>query len=242
MEEVKIKGIVLNNVDYREKDKIVTLFSLELGLVSMIIKNCRSSSYKLKFAYSPLSFAEFELFKKGEIFTLKTATFIENFYSISQDYEKYIIASNILEILLKTNKQYENTPILFINTLKILNNLCYEDINSNILLLKFLLGTLKVNGFKLNFKYCNTCTNPYVNKIYLNLSSGEFECGSCRENYSVLVEKSVFDLLKNISNCEIENLNAIQTSDLTIKESIKLLSLNIENRFNIKLNTKNFYK
>lgn len=242
MEELKIKAIVLTSTDYKEKDKIVNLFSLELGLVSVIIKNCRTSSYKLKFAYSPFSFAEFEVFKKGEIFTLKNATIIENFYSLCENYEKYIIASNILEVLLKTNKQLEANHILFLNTLKIFNNLAFEDINESLLLLKFLLGTLKVNGFKFNFKFCNSCNISYINKIYLNLSTGELECGSCKSNYSVLVESKIFNLLKEISNTEIENLNKIYDNISTIKEAIKLLVLNIENRFNIKLNSKNFYK
>jgi len=238
MEEVKVKAIVLSSCDYREKDKIVNLFSLELGLVSIIIKNCRTSSYKLKFAYSPFSFAEFELLKRGEAFTLKNATIIENFFVLCEDYNKYIVASAILEILLKANKVYESNHILFINTLKILNNLAFEETNINLLLLKFLLGTLKVNGFRLNFKYCNSCNNNYLNKIFLNLFSGEFECGSCKSNYSVVVEKEIFELLKKINNLEVENLINVEDTDKNIKDAINLMLLNIENRFNIKINSK----
>lgn len=238
MEELKIKAIVLSNSDYREKDKIVNLFSLELGLVSIIIKNCRISSYKLNFAYSPFSFAEFELLKKGETLTLKNATIIESFYNLCEDYNKYIISNVILEILLKSNKCYEANHILFLNTLKILNNLAYENINNKLLLLKFLLGTLKVNGFKLNFKYCNSCNNSYVNKIFLNLTTGEFECGSCNSNYSVIVENEVFNLLKKISYSEIENLKFLEENEKIVNDAIFLIILNIESRFNIKLNSK----
>jgi len=238
MEEIKIKAIVLSNCDYREKDKIVNLFSLELGLVSIIIKNCRTSSYKLKFAYSPFSFAEFELFKKGEILTLKNATIIENFFILCEDYNKYVISNIILEILLKSNKLYESNHLLFLNTLKILNKLAFDNENKNILLLKFLLGTLKVNGFKLNFKNCNSCGNNYINKIYLNISTGEFECGSCNSNYSIIVEKEIFELLKNISYSEIEKLDHINANEKHIKNALDLMILNIENRFNIKINSK----
>ena len=238
MEEIKIKAIVLSNSDYREKDKIVNLFSLEIGLVSIIIKNCRTSSYKLKFAYSPFSFAEFELLKKGEMLTLKNATIIENFFVLCEDYNKYIVSNIILETLLKSNKLYESNHLLFLNTLKILNKLAFEDSNIKVLLLKFLLGTLKVNGFKLNFKYCNSCNNNYINKIFLNLSTGEFECGSCNSNYSVVLEREIFDLLKKISYTEIEELDKIESNERIIKNALELMILNIENRFNIKLNSK----
>lgn len=241
MEEFKIKAIVLSSTDYRDKDKIVNLFSLELGQVSCILKNCKSSNYKLMFAYSPFSFAEFELYKKGETFIIKNSTLIENFYSLCEDYNKFIVGNNILEVLLKCNRPLENNQLLFINTLKILNNLAFEDIDENLLILKFLLGTLKVNGFKLNFKFCNNCNLPYVNKIYLNLESGEFECGSCKSNYSIFVDNKVFNLLAKINNCEIDNLKSMEEDVKTILDSIKLLILNLENRFNIKLNSKNFY-
>ena len=155
-----------------------------------------------------------------------------------EDYSKYIVASVILETLLKTNKPYEANYLLFLNTLKILNNLAFEENNINVLLLKFLIGTLKVNGFKLNFKYCNSCQNLYLNKIYLNLSTGEFECGSCKSNYSIIVEREIFEILKKISNSEIENLALLDESEKTIKDALKLIFLNIENRFNIKLNSK----
>lgn len=241
MEEIKIKAIVLSSTDYREKDKIVNLFSLELGQVSCILKNCRTTNYKLPFAYSPFSFAEFELIKKEEMFFIKNSTLIENFYSICENYEKYIVGNNILEVLLKCNKPFENNQLLFINTLKILNNLAFEDVNENLLILKFLLGTLKVNGYKLNFKICNTCNLPYINKVYLNLQNGEFECGSCKSNFSVLVENKIFNLLAKINNTQIEDLKDLEAEENIINDSIKLIILNIENRFNIKLNSKNFY-
>ena len=241
MEEIKVKAIVLNSTDFKEKDKIVNLFSLELGLISVIIKNCRTSSYKLKFAYSPFSFGEFELFKKGEVLVLKTATLIENFFSITEDYDKFLIGNNILEIILKTNKVYESNQILFINVLKILNNIAFTNANENLLLIKFMLGTLKVNGFKLNFKYCNNCSLPYVNKIYLNLNNGELECGSCRSDYSILLENEEFNLLKQINNTEVDNIIDISCNENNIKNVLKLLSLNLENRFNIRLNSKRFY-
>ncbi|MBE5746348.1 MAG: DNA repair protein RecO [Clostridiales bacterium] len=240
MEELKIKAIVLSSTDYKEKDKIVNLFSLELGQISCILKNCRTNNYKLSFAYSPFSFGEFELIKRGEMLFIKTATLIENFYNICENYNKFIIGNSILEILLKCNKPFENNEVLFINTLKILNNLAFTDLNENILFLKFLLGTLKVNGFKLNFKYCNSCKIPYINKIYLNLETGDFECGACKSNYSVMIETNIFNLLSKINNKPIEDLTEIIEADKVILESIKLLVLNIENRFNIKINSKNF--
>ncbi len=240
MEETKVKAIVVKSVDQKDKDKLVTLFSLELGLINVIIKNCKSSAYKLKFAYSAFSFAEFELLKNGELFFLKNATLIDNLFNICENYDKYVVGNFILELLLKTNKPQQANQILFLNALKALNLLANADCNEKLVLVKFMLGTLKVNGFRLNFSKCNTCLMAYVNKIFLNLEIGEFECGSCRSNFSVFVEKEVFNLLKQINALEITNLENLCVDEKIINDCIKLLSLNIENRFNVKINSKNY--
>ena len=239
MEETKVKGIVLKNIDYKEKDKLVTVFSLELGLINVILKNCKSSAYKLKFAYSAFSFAEFELIKKGDFLFLKNATLIDNLYDICEDYNKFVVGNFVLEILLKTNKLFEPNEILFINSLKALNLLANSNCDEKLLLIKFMLGTLKVNGFRLNFSKCNTCGFEYVNKIFLNLNIGEFECGACKSDYSIVVDRDVFLLLKKINNLDITNLE-IQCNEKTEKDSLHLLMLNLENRFNIKLNSKSY--
>lgn len=239
MEETKVKGIVLKNIDYKEKDRLVTIFSLELGLINVIIKNCKSSAYKLKFAYSAFSFAEFELIKNGDFLFLKNATLIDNLYDICEDYNKFVIGNFVLEILLKTNKNFEPNEILFINSLKGLNLLANSNCDEKLLLIKFMLGTLKVNGFGLNFSKCNTCGLGYVNKIFLNPNMGEFECGACRSNYSIVVDKDVFLLLKKINGLDITNLD-IQSDEKIEKDSLRLLTLNLENRFNIKLNSKSY--
>ena len=241
MEEVKIKALVLRSADYKDKDKVITLFSAELGLISAILKNCKGSGYKLKFAYNPFSFAEFEIIKKDEIFFIKTATLIESFFELTQDYNKYLMANNILELLLKTNRALEPNGILFINTIKALNELANnEQINQKSLIIKYLLGTIKVNGFKLNFNNCSVCNLNFINKVYLNLENGSLECGSCKSEYSVLLEREVFNLLKLINSKDITDLLNVDASDKIFNEAIKLLILNIENRFNIKINIKNY--
>ncbi len=239
MEELKVKALVLSNVDFKERDKILTLYSLELGLISVKLKNCNTGAYKLKFAYSTFSFCEFELLKKDEVFIVKTATLIDNFYDLTSDYNKFVIASLVLELLLKTNKNFEPNQILFINMLKFFNLLTYSDVEPKLILLKFLLGLIKVNGFRLNFNKCTSCNLPFVNKIYLNLESGEFECGACRSNYSVFVEKDIFLLLKKINSTELNDVEKIDYENKILNEAIKLILLNTEHRFNIKINTKN---
>ena len=41
MEQIKFTGIVLKSVDYKEKDKLLTIFSLELGKITATLKGVK---------------------------------------------------------------------------------------------------------------------------------------------------------------------------------------------------------
>ena len=65
MNEVKVTGIVLKAIDYREKDKLITIYSVELGLITAVLKGVNSAKAKLKFASLPFCLAEFVLAQRN---------------------------------------------------------------------------------------------------------------------------------------------------------------------------------
>ena len=75
MEQIKFKGIVLKSIDYKEKDKLLTIFSLELGKLTAVLKGVRQEKAKLKFAAMPFCFAEF------------VATNVNGYYTITECYQ-----------------------------------------------------------------------------------------------------------------------------------------------------------
>ena len=70
MADLIVTAVVLNSIDYKEKDKLVKLFTAETGVISAVLKGVKSANSKLKFACQPFCFAEFELVKKGEFYTI----------------------------------------------------------------------------------------------------------------------------------------------------------------------------
>lgn len=241
MEEIKIKAIIINSTDYKDKHKLINAFSLEFGKFSAILKNCKNINSKLKFCYSPFCFLELELFKMSDMFVVKNATIIDDFFALSENYDNYISASAMLEIVNKCFKQNEANNILFISLLKSFKALVYNNINPKLVLAKFLMGTTKISGFKFNFNSCSICRFPFLNYVYLNLNSGELECEACKQNFSIKIENKTFKLLKQLSNTDIDNLNIIQENEEEILKTIKILSLNLENRLNLKFNFNKYY-
>lgn len=51
--EEKINALMIRSVDYADNDKILSLFSLEQGVISAKIRGVKKAGAKLKFAAEP---------------------------------------------------------------------------------------------------------------------------------------------------------------------------------------------
>ena len=57
--EVKVNALVIKAVDYKDNDRILTLYSLEKGKITAGIKGVKKAGAKLKFASEPFCFSEY---------------------------------------------------------------------------------------------------------------------------------------------------------------------------------------
>ena len=55
--EVKVNAIVIRAIDYKDNDRILTLYSLEKGKITAGIKGVKKAGAKLKFASEHFFFA-----------------------------------------------------------------------------------------------------------------------------------------------------------------------------------------
>ena len=240
MEEIKIKGIVFNSRDYKEKDKLVEIFSLEQGKIFASLKGCKMPTSKLKFAYQPFCFAEFILHKTGENYVITNANLIESFFDITTNTVSYINGSLILEIANNCCYGEENNSIIFVNLLKSLKTICYLEVNSSTVLIKFCLEMLANLGYKLSFKNCSSCKLPISYEKFLCLDSGEFLCENCATLNSVKISNAGFSSLRIINETDYDRLGSLKISENILKELSIILCENLENRFGKALKGKSF--
>ncbi len=73
MNHEKTEGIVLRSLDYKDRQKIITLFSKEVGMISLILKGLTGRNTRLLALSSPFCQAEF-IYRKG---TSSLYTFID---------------------------------------------------------------------------------------------------------------------------------------------------------------------
>ncbi len=116
-----VNAIVVKYSDFSESSRILTLFSDEYGLIKAVAKGAKrkgSKNLPLTLLYA---FGKFELVRgAGDLFTLSGGELTENFYSLSEDIDRYTAAAEITRELLRNAVQESPEPEvlrLYLNTL-----------------------------------------------------------------------------------------------------------------------------
>lgn len=209
MEELKLTGIVLSSIDYKDNDKLVNIFSLELGKITALLKGVKKDKAKLKFASQPFCFSEFVLIKKGEFYIVIEANQLASFYDLTSDYDRCMVGGKLLKICNSILKPNILADDLFFNLIKTLKILIYEKTDEQIILLKYLLTVFEMCGYEINLERCRECDCVFNSNIMLNLE-GFLTCKNCAYPNSVEITRAQFNTLKIVKNCNLEKLHTVK--------------------------------
>ena len=233
MESEIIKGIVLGGVTYKDKDKILSVFSLEKGIISCKLIGVLKENAKLKFVKEPFCFAEFVINSKKEnsIATITSANIIDSFFDITSDYDKFSTGCNILEVVKKVlMKEVPNEP-LFIEVLKALKVLAYEEVEPEIVLVKFLISIFEAMGYALSLEKCACCGDNFVGRRFFNVENGEIVCFSCKRPNAIEITPLIHSSLRLAKNTSYDNLKNLKLKKEGTFGALQLLKDNFKERF-----------
>ena len=77
--EIKTAAVVLKTADYKENDKLLTLFSADRGKFTACIKGVRKPTARLRPAAQPFTLAEFVLSERRGFYTVTQAEVLDSF-------------------------------------------------------------------------------------------------------------------------------------------------------------------
>lgn len=218
MEEVKTKAVVLNGKDFKEADKIVSLFSLDYGKIVCKFNGVRKEKAKLKSLIQPFTLIDLECFKRGDFFTAKTGMVIDSYPKITTDFNKTICAYIVIEIIDKVLIKNKVEPEIFISLINCLDNL--ENTNPYLATISFIKEFFNSIGERLN-------DNLTSSHIYLDLDLGNF------------VEERTINSIEIDKRC-YQVLNSGSASDNLSKMCLKMLNNVFKTKYDIELNSFSF--
>lgn len=225
MEEIKVKGIVVKAIDYQDSDKIVTIFSPELGIVNARVRGVKKAKAKLAFAVQPFAFVEFLLIQKGDFFTVMNATSIDQFFGITTDFDNYIFMMACLEVCQKTIKQNDKHLNMFLLLLSALKAVCYENASSMIVFVKFMLEAMKMIGYAIEVESCACCADKLPTKEFnFSFDYNGLLCLKClNKNDTLMLSQGEFAILSKTNMTEMSKLGSLKF--LSRSDMVSVISL-----------------
>jgi len=121
---IKTQGIILKEADLNEVDRLLTIYTKELGKVNVSAKGAKRLESKLRYSIEPVSYVQLVLVEGKNFLILKDAVIKNQFLKIKKDLEKIKIVKQMTEFIdeaIVGEEKDEDIWKLILTTLKNLN-------------------------------------------------------------------------------------------------------------------------
>jgi len=110
----KFRAIVLKSFDFQEREKILTLFTEEVGIASMIVKRISPKNSQLINLCSPLTIAEYHCVKgKSDLYSYRDGSLIDLHLDLRKDFDQLQSAFKLLEVIKSSQIPGRASPEIF---------------------------------------------------------------------------------------------------------------------------------
>ena len=219
---LKCNGVVIKTQDYRENDKLVWLYTDNLGKITMIAKGAKKSKSKLFASTIPLCYGEYLLFKGKSLFVLQEGKINNSFQGLLDNLDKLTYSSYICELIdIALVEGEKNIQVFkeFLTTLYLLNT---DALDYELLIRYFELKLLKATGYGLNLDNCVCCGKKINVSNYIDVSNFGGICESCIRENGMYLSKGAYNSLKFLINTSPDKIYRLKISNDIKKEIEKI--------------------
>lgn len=206
---INTQGIVLKQRKIANNRRMITVFTKNYGKISAGTSMSEKGRTKSALALRPFTYADYDVFKGRESYSVNSAQVIKSYYSIGEDLDRFLIASKLIEYLDKILEDEQPRPKLFDMTVEFFESLTRCSGNYDTLLYAFIAKTLRVQGVMPELKSCVNCGKdksecayelPDNQKGYMfSVTSGGLVCEECanreKTTSNSLIHRPKFDII-----------------------------------------------
>jgi DNA repair protein RecO (recombination protein O) len=220
---IKTRAIVIKTQEYKENDKLVWLFTEELGKISVLAKGARKNKNKNFSLTLPFCFGEYVVFKGRSLYTLNEGRIIESFQGMLNDYDTLIYGSYFNE-LIDIACEEEIYISLFRELISCFYLMKNKAVDLDLLARTFELKLLKATGYGLHLENCAICDKRINNSNFLSFQYIGAVCQDCENEHGTQISKSTYNVLKFLNSVEVEKISRITVNETTKREIFKIIT------------------
>ncbi len=237
--------IILNQMDYKENDALIKVFSYDYGLITFLAKGIRKINSKNRSICLPYTISEFmfNYNESSQIQSLLQGQIIQNHYKIHEDLQKNGAASlcvELVESIIHDENELDTLREHFEFTKFILDQI-ETKAKMNAIIAFMLSSYMNYYGISPHVDSCVLCESTKINSI--SIEEGGLICNNCQGEihspiYSVEFLKE-FRLSQHITKDNFENY--INYKDVS-HELIQLLAKFLEYHTGVNLKSWEFIR
>ena len=179
MPNLTTPALVIRRADYSDYDRMVTLFSPELGRIDAIARGCRRPKSPLVNTVEPFTSGEFQLYSHRERFTLEQCQISDSYFELRTDYDRLRHGVYWLRLLDTAILPDTPAPELFITTLRALAHLNYGELPPELVTFAFEAHFMRLMGLSPRMDACMRCGRPVGGDARFDPELGGAVCMSC---------------------------------------------------------------
>ncbi len=201
---IKTTAILLQSRKYKEKDKLLTFFTSDLGRILVLCKSSRSSLHRWGCSTEPPVFGYIQLYEKKGFYTLTEICAVESLWSPASSLSSLLIFQYFAHVLDRFLPYGNPQPELFQKAQSVFFQWKAKQKEGLFYLFQFLVFFLASQGYAQPWQTCSHCgkslENNAIEYIYCNFSQGVICCKNCTGAYHGLltIENPVRHLLSKM--------------------------------------------
>ncbi|ARK29337.1 DNA repair protein RecO [Halalkalibacter krulwichiae] len=236
----KVEGIVIRTTDYGESNKIVTLFTRELGKIGVMSRGAKKPKNRFSAASQLFMYGTFVFQRGSGLGQLNQADITNSFREVRNDLFLASYGSYIVELTDKLTEESQRNPFLFELLYQTLHYLD-EGIDPEVLLRIYELKMLAVAGIKPELDQCVSCGSQEL-PIAFSIRHAGFLCRSClyKDERAFKLSSHAARLLRLFYYIDLTRLGQISLKKETKQELEKVISAYYDEYSGLRLKSKRF--
>lgn len=210
---MRIEGIVLREIRYKDTSKILTIYTREHGKIAAMARGAYKPRSGLIANTQLFSHNEYEVYKGKNFHYINQGHIINSFYSIREKMERVSYGYYMLEMIDKSLEEEQKSEKLFLlleKGLKILSSLEDDFLK---FIVSYELKFISFLGYRPVIEKCVLCEGKLSSKSKFSIKSGGLICSDCflqdptakniDRNIYHTIEKFLYTKLEDVSNVDI---------------------------------------
>ena len=177
----EVRGLVLKCVDMGEADRLLTVYTREMGVITLMAKGARSLKNRNFATTQQFCLADYIIRSRGDKYYLQESSIVESFFAIRDNLAGFSLGLYVLEALSFVTTAEPEGELLRL-ALNSLYAICQGEKELSIIKAAFEIRMLAIIGFMPDVTFCSVC-GEYAQDYYFDLIGGTLRCRECSESH-----------------------------------------------------------